>query len=81
VDALSACIDKPAAYIGMMGSRRKVMLVRDQFISSGKATAEQFDRICAPIGLDIGAQSVPEIAIAVVAQLIAVRRAVPAGYR
>lgn len=73
--ALAACIDKPAGYIGMMGSRRKIALLRKDFIESGKATAEQFDRVHAPIGLEIGAQSVPEIAVSIVAELIAVRSA------
>jgi xanthine dehydrogenase accessory factor len=72
--ALAACIDKPAAYIGMMGSRRKIALLRKDFIESGRATAEQLDRVYAPIGLNLGAQTVPEIAASIVAQLIAVRR-------
>ncbi len=72
--ALAACIDKPAAYIGMMGSRRKIALLRKDFIESGRATAEQLDRVYAPIGLNLGAETVPEIAASIVAQLIAVRR-------
>lgn len=72
--ALAACLNKPFAYIGMMGSRRKVALLRAEFLRCGRATAEQFDRIHAPIGLDIGAESVPEIAVSIVAELIAVRR-------
>jgi xanthine dehydrogenase accessory factor len=72
--ALAACIHRAAAYIGMMGSRRKIALLRKEFIDSGKATRAEFDRVWAPIGLDIGAQTVPEIAVSIVAQLIAVRR-------
>ncbi|HUT23301.1 MAG TPA: XdhC family protein [Sumerlaeia bacterium] len=72
--ALEACIHAPAAYIGMIGSKRKVALVRRRFIESGLATAEEFDRIFAPIGLDIGAVTVPEIATSIAAELIAVRR-------
>jgi xanthine dehydrogenase accessory factor len=71
---LATCIDTPAAYIGMLGSRRKIALLRQHFIESGKATAEQFDRVHAPIGLRIGAETVPEIAASIVAQLVAVRR-------
>ncbi len=73
-EALAACIHKPAAYIGMLGSRRKVALMRSDFLDSGKATAEQFDRVHAPIGLEIGAETVPEIATSIVAELVAVRR-------
>jgi xanthine dehydrogenase accessory factor len=74
IKALAACIDKPAAYIGMMGSRRKVALVRKAFLESAQATAEQFARVYAPIGLNLGAETVPEIAASIVAQLVAVRR-------
>jgi xanthine dehydrogenase accessory factor len=58
----------------MIGSRRKVKLIRRNFIESGVATAEQFDRVFTPIGLDIGAVTVPEIAASITAELIAVRR-------
>jgi xanthine dehydrogenase accessory factor len=73
-EALQACIHVPAAYIGMIGSRRKVALMRKNFIESGIATAEQFDRVFTPIGLDIGAVTVSEIAASITAELIAVRR-------
>jgi xanthine dehydrogenase accessory factor len=74
--ALAACIRRPAAYVGMIGSRRKVGLLRQDFVESGRATAAEFDRVFAPIGLPIGAETVPEIAASVVAELIAVRRRV-----
>ncbi|MDP2898014.1 MAG: XdhC family protein [bacterium] len=73
-DALRACIHSPAAYIGMIGSKRKVALIRKDFIETGIATEEEFNRVCAPIGLDIGSVTVPEIATSITAQLIAVRR-------
>jgi len=72
--ALEACIHSPAAYVGMIGSRRKVAMMRQSFIESGIATTEQFDRVFTPIGLDIGAVTVPEIAASITAELIAVRR-------
>jgi len=73
-EALKACIHAPAAYIGMIGSKRKVELIRKNIIESGVATEEELDRVFAPIGLDIGAVTVPEIATSIVAQLTAVRR-------
>jgi xanthine dehydrogenase accessory factor len=73
-EALAACIRAPAAYIGMIGSKRKVALMREDFIESGLAGEEEFGRVFAPVGLDIGAVTVPEIAASIVAQLIAVRR-------
>ena len=72
--ALAACIDAPAAYVGMIGSQRKVALIRKDFIESGRATEESFARVHAPIGLDIGAVSVPEIALSIMAQLVDARR-------
>lgn len=72
--ALRACIRCPAAYLGMIGSRRKVPLLRRQFLDRGWATAGEFDRVYAPVGLDIGAITVPEIAASIVAQMISVRR-------
>ena len=73
-EALAACLRRPAAYVGMIGSRRKVALMRQDFVRSGRATAEELGRVYAPIGLDVGAVTVPEIATSIVAQLIAVRR-------
>ena len=72
--ALAACIHAPAAYIGMIGSRRKVALMRESFLARGLATEAELDRVFAPVGLDIGAITVPEIAASIAAQLIAVRR-------
>jgi xanthine dehydrogenase accessory factor len=73
-EVLEACIHTCPAYIGMIGSNRKIALMRSSFIESGKATVDQFDRIFAPIGLDIGSITVPEIATSIAAQLVAVRR-------
>ncbi len=58
----------------IIDSKRKVALIRENFIESGLATTEEFDRVHASIGLDIGAVTVPEIAASITAQLIAVRR-------
>jgi xanthine dehydrogenase accessory factor len=73
-EALAACLKKPAAYVGMIGSRRKVEMMRKEFVYTGRATPAEFARLYAPIGLDIGSVTVPEIAASIVAQLIAVRR-------
>ncbi len=73
-EALEACIRRPAAYVGMIGSKRKVGLIRQSLVEAGQATEEEFDRVHAPIGLDIGSVTAAEIATSIVAQLIAVRR-------
>jgi xanthine dehydrogenase accessory factor len=75
--ALREVIGTPCAYIGMIGSRRKVITIYDEFLAEGIATAEQLARVHAPIGLDIGALSVDEIAVSIAAELIAVRRGGP----
>lgn len=71
---LKECIHSTAAYIGMIGSRRKVHIIRQGFLDEGIATEQDFQRIHAPVGLDIGALSVEEIATSIAAELVAVRR-------
>ena len=73
-DALKQCIDSEAAYIGMIGSARKIGLMRKQFLQESWATAAQFDDIYAPIGIDILSKTVQEIAVSIAAQLVLVRR-------
>jgi xanthine dehydrogenase accessory factor len=75
--ALEACVKSPAAYVGMIGSKRKVTLINESFIESGLATEAELARVFAPIGIDIGAVTVPEIAASIAAQLVAVRRKGP----
>lgn len=72
-EALRASIKSNAAYIGMIGSRRKIGLMREQFLKEGWATAQEFSRVCAPIGIDIHSETVEEIAVSIAAQLILVR--------
>jgi len=55
---LESCIHSPAAYIGMIGSRRKSKLIRDSLVRENAATQAQIDRVVSPMGLDIGAESV-----------------------
>jgi xanthine dehydrogenase accessory factor len=63
-------VGTPASYIGMIGSKRKVITVFKELTAQGVAT-EQFDRVHAPVGLDINATTPEEIAIAVVAEMVA----------
>ena len=63
----------PARYIGMIGSKRKVIEVFKVLEQEG-VPSEKLERVHAPIGLDIGALTPEEIAVAIVAELIAVRR-------
>ena len=71
---LREIVNAPVAYIGMIGSRRKILTIWDEFIAEGIATPETLARIHAPVGLDIGGLSVDEIALSITAELILVRR-------
>ena len=62
-----------ARYIAMIGSKRKVINVIRELEKEG-LPADAFERIFAPMGFDIGAISPEEIAVSVVAEMIAVRR-------
>lgn len=66
--ALSAAARSSAGYVGLMGSRRKVALIYRQLLADG-VPAERLRDVRAPIGLDIGAVSPEEIALAVMAEI------------
>ncbi len=71
---LEQLLDKPLAYLGMIGSQRKVLTFRQRLERKGYADA-QLARLRAPIGLPIGAETPAEIALAIAAELTAVRSA------
>jgi xanthine dehydrogenase accessory factor len=73
MNVLRWALDTPAHYIGMIGSGRKVLAVYEQLEAQG-VSRESLKRVFAPIGLEIGAVTPEEIAIAIVAELIAIRR-------
>jgi xanthine dehydrogenase accessory factor len=66
-------VNTPARYIGMIGSKRKVISIYRELEKEG-IPAEKFDRVHAPVGLDVGAVTPEEIAVAITAEMIAVRR-------
>ena len=70
---LAWAVGTPARYIGMIGSKRKVLSVYKALEKEGIA-AEKFERVHAPVGLEIGALTPEEIAISITAELIGVRR-------
>ncbi|ABI68448.1 XdhC/CoxI family protein [Syntrophomonas wolfei] len=63
----------PLAYLGMIGSRRKVAIIRERLLEEGLAV-KKLNSVYMPIGLDIGAQTPAEIAVSITAELIKVRR-------
>jgi xanthine dehydrogenase accessory factor len=74
--ALMAALNSPARYVGALGARKthakRVARLKAQGISD-----EQLRRIHAPIGLDIGAEGAEEIALAIMAEIVAVKRGIP----
>jgi len=72
-EALKPCIGASLAYTGMIGSIRKVATMKQEFIEKKLATKEDWDKIYAPVGIEIGSQTVEEIAVSIAAQLIKVR--------
>jgi xanthine dehydrogenase accessory factor len=73
-------VNTPAKYIAMIGSKRKTISVVHELEKEG-IPREAFDKVFAPMGLEIGAEMPEEIAISVVAEMIAVRRAPDADWR
>mgnify|MGYP001768671002 CR=1 FL=1 len=71
--ALAGALKTPARYIGMIGSKKKTAGVYDRLVERG-FTREELTRIHSPIGLRIGARTPGEIAVSIMAEMIAVRR-------
>lgn len=71
-EALYHLAEKPARYLGMIGSRRKIRLIFEDLLREG-ISRSALERVHAPLGFNIGSQTVPEIAVSIVAELIACR--------
>ncbi|MFH0847061.1 MAG: XdhC/CoxI family protein [Chloroflexota bacterium] len=72
-DCLNFALTQRAGYVGMIGSRKKVKEIREHLTQKG-VTQEALDRVHAPIGLDIGAETPEEIALSILAEVTKVRR-------
>ncbi len=75
-EALYYLAPTEASYVGLIGSKRKIRLIFEELRTQGIAESD-LARVTAPIGVPIGSQTVPEIAVSVVAQLIARRNLGP----
>jgi xanthine dehydrogenase accessory factor len=73
VPVLKHALATPVGYIGLLGSSRRGAAILNLLREDG-VPEEQLGRVRVPIGLDLGAQSAPEIALAVLAEVIAVQR-------
>lgn len=71
--ALQLALNSPAFYIGALGSQKTQAKRRKRLLEAG-ITEEQLERLNGPIGLDIGGETPEEIALAVMAEVVAVRR-------
>jgi xanthine dehydrogenase accessory factor len=69
-EALKCCICSDAAYIGVIGSKRKAVLMNEKFRSEGWASSDEWNFVHTPVGIDIHSKSVNEIAISIAAELI-----------
>lgn len=72
-DSLRRLLETPTPYIGMIGSRRRVHIVHKTLLAEGVAP-EKFRNVYAPIGVDLGGRTAEEIALAIVAELVNLRR-------
>ena len=72
-DCLRAAVSSNPSYIGMIGSKRRTNIVLDKLREEG-TNEEQLKRVRAPVGLDIGAVSPEEVALAILAEIVAERR-------
>ncbi len=78
VDSLLEVLDDDLAYIGMIGSQRRVRAVFELLEREQHIPPQKFDGIYAPIGIDIGARTPAEIAVCIMAEIINVLRNGPA---
>lgn len=67
--ALRAVIDSNAKYIGVIGSKRKVTIIRQNLLKDGYSE-ERLDKLYMPIGLDIGSETPEEIAISIIGEIM-----------
>ena len=74
IDLIPALLATDAAYIGLIGSRRRWAITAKQLQEERGLTDEQIGRVYAPIGLELNAETPQEIAVSILAQIIMVRR-------
>ena len=73
--ALATALGLGLRYVGLIGSRRKIKLLVGNLLEEGFQMTD-FENLYAPIGIEIGSESPPEIAVSVAAELIAIRKGV-----
>ena len=71
--ALESALDTPSRYIGLLGSRRKTLMIYQRLVRQG-TSPERLKQVRSPIGLDIGALTPEELAVSIMSEIIMVRR-------
>ena len=74
IDCLLEVLNDPVAYLGMIGSQRRIRAVFELLEREQNIPASKFDRVRAPIGIDIGAITPAEIAVCIMAEIICLLR-------
>lgn len=72
-EVIAHCVKQPHAYLGMIGSKRKVTISKNMFRSTGLFTEEMLDHIDMPMGYDVKGKNPEEIAIGILAKIITVK--------
>jgi xanthine dehydrogenase accessory factor len=73
IPGLPALLDTPAAYIGVIGSKRRWTTTREKLLASG-VPVEKLDAVRSPIGLELNAETPEEIAVSIMAEIIMLAR-------
>jgi xanthine dehydrogenase accessory factor len=71
-EALFHLANRGARYVGLIGSKRKIKMILENLTTEG-VSREALGAVYAPLGIDIGSQTVPEIAVSICAELVAHR--------
>ena len=71
--ALESALETPSRYIGLLGSRRKTLMIYQRLVQQG-TSPERLKQVRSPIGLDIGALTPEELAVSIMSEIIMVRR-------
>ncbi len=72
-EAIAAALAQPCGFVGMIGSRRRVKTTLGRLVAAG-IPRERVEEVHAPLGLDLGAETPEEIAVAIIAEIIRERR-------
>jgi xanthine dehydrogenase accessory factor len=72
VDGLPALLNTPAAYIGVIGSRKRWATTRKRLVEKG-LPAKELDCVHSPVGLELHAETPEEIAVSILAEIISLR--------